>query len=127
MIKVDGKEYDVDVTDVGLDTEFIYKYAERTKDYELKYELGGIFLNQSLTFGMGRNNSDFSRLWDLLSSRSTTDGETGRNVEIWTPIGKLTFLMYPNNVNVKLLHDTKTETWWTGMQVKFIAVKPARR
>ena len=42
MIRVDGKDYDVIVTDVSLDTEFIYKYAERTKDYSMKYELGAV-------------------------------------------------------------------------------------
>lgn len=126
MIKVDGKDYDVIVTDVSLDTEFIYKYAERNENYDLLYELGAVFFNQSLTFGIGKSNTDFSRLWDLLSSRSTIDSGTGHNVEIWTPIGKLTFLMYPNSVNVKMLREKGSETWWSGMNVKFIAVKPAR-
>lgn len=125
MIRVDGKNYDVIVTDVSLDTEFIYKYAERTKDFSMKYELGAVYFNQSLTFGLGKSNSDFSDLWDLLSNKGVDNG-TGHNVEIWTPIGKLTFLMYPNSINVKMLREKGEETWWTGMQVKFIAVKPAR-
>lgn len=125
MIKVDGKEFDVNVTEVGLDTNFIYKYAERTKSYEMKYELGAIFFNQSLTFGIGKSDTDFSKLWDLLSSKGV-DGGTGHNVQIWTPIGKLTFLMYPDKVTVRLIHETKNDTWWNGMQVTFIAVKPSR-
>lgn len=127
MIKVDGKDYDVIVTDVSLDTEFIYKYAERNENYDLLYELGAVFFNQSLTFGIGKSNTDFSRLWDLLSSRSIIDSGTGHNVEIWTPIGKLTFLMYPNSVTVKMVREKGNDTWWTGMNVKFIAVKPARK
>lgn len=43
MIKVDGKEYNVDVTELGLDVEFIYKYAQRTENFELKYELGAVY------------------------------------------------------------------------------------
>lgn len=126
MIKIDGREYDVIVKTVKLDTEFIYKYAERTKDFSLKYELGAVYFNQSFTFGLGRSNSDFADLWDLLSDKGTDNG-TGHNVEIWTPIGKLTFLMYPNSVSVELIQqDKKGETWWSNMQVKFIAVKPAR-
>lgn len=127
MIKVDGKDYDVIVTDVSLDTEFIYKYAERNEDYDLLYELGAVFFNQSITFGIGKSGTDFSRLWDLLSSRSKIDSGTGHNVEIWTPIGKLTFLMYPNAVTVKMVREKGNDTWWTGMNVKFIAVKPARK
>lgn len=125
MIVVDGKEYDVIVNEVDLDTEFVYKYAERTKDFSLKYELGAVYFNQSITFGIGKSNSDFSKLWDLLSDKGIDNG-TGHNVQIWTPIGKLTFLMYPNGVRVKMLREKGGDTWWSGMQVKFIAVKPAR-
>lgn len=125
MIRVDGKDYDVIVTDVSLDTEFIYKYAERTKDFSMKYELGAVYFNQSFTFGLGRSNSDFSELWDLLSNKGVDNG-TGHDVEIRTPIGKMTFLMYPNSISLKLVREKADNTWWTGMQVKFIAVKPAR-
>lgn len=125
-VMVDGTIYQVDVTDVDLDTEFIYKYAERTEDMSLNYELGGIFFNQSLTFGIGQSNTDFATLWDLLSKKSSIDSGTGHNVQIWTPIGKLTFLMYPNSVNCKLFKEADGETWWSGMTVKFIGVKPAR-
>lgn len=125
MIRVDGKDYDVTVTEISLDTEFIYKYAERTKDFSMKYELGAVYFNQSFTFGLGRSNSDFSELWDLLSNKGVDNG-TGHDVEIRTPIGKMTFLMYPNSISLKLVREKADNTWWTGMQVKFIAVKPAR-
>lgn len=126
MIIVDDVSYDVSITDVSLDTEFIYKYAERMEDMSLAYELGGIFFNQSITFGIGKNESDLASLWDVLSAKSSIDEGTGHNVQIWTPLGKMTFLMYPNSVTIKLLHENDTETWWTGMTVKFIGVKPAR-
>lgn len=125
MIKIDGREYDVELTEVNLSTEFLYKYAERTRSYELKYELGAVFFNQSLVFGPGKSGTDFSDLWDTLSDKGI-DGGTGHNVEIWTPIGKLTFLMYPGGINVKMICDVRNDTWWNGMKVDFIAVKPAR-
>lgn len=127
MIQVDGRIYKVDVLKAELDTEFLFKYAERTEDFELRYELGAVFFNQSLTFGMGKSGTDFADLWDLLSSPSALDTGTGHNVVIWLPIGKMEFLMYPNNIKVELVRDKKQDTWWNNMKVKFIGVKPARR
>lgn len=125
MITVDGKSYNVAVTEVSLDTEFIFKYAERTEDYNLNYELGAVYHNQSLTFGiMDTSNQDFVDLYKLLSTKGIDSG-TGHNVEIWTPMGKLTFLMYPNKLSVKMIYEKGSKTWWSDFNVKFIAVKPA--
>lgn len=126
MILVDGRQYDVDITAVGLDVEFMYKYAERTERFDLQYELGAVYFNQSLTFGtMCTDNQDFVDLFRLLSTKSTIDQGTGHDVELWTPLGKMTFLMYPNKLTVNLLQtEMSGNTWWTGMTVKFIAVKP---
>lgn len=126
MIKVDGRTYDVEVTEIGLSVEFMYKYAERTESFDLRYELGAVYFNQSLTFGTEcTDNEDFTDLFKLLSTKSTIDQGTGHNVEIWTPLGKMTFLMYPNGIEVKMLMlEQYGKTWWTGMNVKFIAVKP---
>lgn len=128
-ITVDGVLYDVDVTSVSLDTEFIYKYAERTEDFYLNYELGGVFFNQSITigyaYGAERKSTDFAKLWKLLSSESKVDNGTGHRVKIWTPLGRVTFLMYPDKVTVALKRDRdKFGTWWESMTVNFIAVAP---
>lgn len=130
MITVDGREYDVDVTDLGLDVEFIYKYAERTENYEMQYELGAVYYNQSITFGTSSSdNLDFKELFQLLSTKSSIDEGTGHNVEIWTPLGKMTFMMYPNKLSLKLLLLDKNNenSWWTGFTVTFIALKPIER
>lgn len=129
MITVDGRDYDVDVTEVGLDVEFVYKYAERTENFELSYELGAVYYNQSLTFGIsGSGNGDFRDLFALLSTRSRIDAGTGHNVAIWTPLGKLTFLMYPDRLALNMVHlGEGGESWWTGFTVKFIAVRPVER
>ena len=129
MITVDGRNYNVDVTELGLDVEFIYKFAERTENYELAYELGAVYYNQSLTFGvLGRVNADFRDLFALPSTKSSIDSGTGHNVSVWTPLGKMTFLMYPDKLTLKLiLLDKNQESWWSGFTVKFIAVKPAER
>lgn len=127
MITVDGKEYNVEVTELGLDVEFMYKYAERTEQFDLQYELGAVYFNQSLTFAtVSTDNEDFVKLFKLLSTRSTIDLGTGHNVEIWTPMGRMTFLMYPNKLtlNLKMIEAGINRTWWQGFAVKFIAVKP---
>ena len=127
MITVDSKEYNVEVTELGLDVEFMHKYAERTEQFDLQYELGAVYFNQSLTFAMvSTDNEDFVKLFELLSTRSTIDLGTGHNVEIWTPMGKMTFLMYPNKLtlNLKMIEAGANRTWWQGFTVKFIAVKP---
>lgn len=132
MIKIDGKNYDVPVIKVGLDIEFQYKFAERTENYELNYELAAVFYNQSLTFGTtDTRNKDFVALVQLLSTKSGIDDGTGHEVEIWTPFGKMTFLMYPNKVSMEMKNERKDNnreyTSWTAVTVKFIAVKPAER
>lgn len=125
MIKIDGKEYSVSVTEVSLETEFLYKYATRTESFDLSYELGGVFLNQEIKLGVENSeNDDFVAVYKLLSSKSTIDNGTGHNVQIWTPMGKMTFLMYPNSVQVQLYKERNEKTWWNEMTVKFIAVKP---
>ena len=43
MIKIDGKQYDVPITELGLDVEFQYKFAERNEKYELNYDLAQCF------------------------------------------------------------------------------------
>ena len=133
MIKIDGKQYDVPITELGLDVEFQYKFAERNEKYELNYELGAVFYNQSITFATtDSTNKDFVALVQLLSTKSSIDDGTGHEVEIRTPMGKMVFLMYPNKLSMKMKNtinkDTNEEyTKWGGFTVKFIAIKPAER
>lgn len=128
MLKVDGKTYNVSIVDVSLDVEYIYKYAERTEDFNLNYELGAVYYNQQLKFGVqdtgDNNNSDFVKLVELLSTKSSIDSGTGHNVEIYTPMGKTTFVMYPNKLTMKMKKAREGKTWWSDCTVKFIAVKP---
>lgn len=128
MIVVDGKNYNVKVIEVNLDIDFLYKYAERTENFDMQYELGAVYYNQSLKFGVeNSDNQDFVNLIKLLSTKSKIDGGTGHNVQIWTPFGKITFLMYPNKLTMKLNQEKHGKTWWSDASVKFIAVKPVER
>lgn len=128
MIKLDGKDYKLNVTDVGLDVDFLYKYARRTEDFNMEYELGAVFYNQSITVGTeDSNNPDFVEFVRVLSTKSKLDNGTGHNIEIRTPMGQMTFLMYPDKLTMKLYKQRDARTWWTGLTIKFIAVKPVER
>lgn len=125
QIFVDGVGYDLNVTNITLDTEFLYKYAERTEDFSLSYELGAIYLNQEITLGTeDEGNEDFVKLWKVLSSKSTIDNGTGHEVRILTPAGYLNCLMYPNSVNLNFQRYDSLHPKWKGLKVKFIMVNP---
>lgn len=127
MITVDERQFAVDVTDIGLDVEFVYKYAERTESGEMQYELGAVYYNQSITFGTSSSqNEDFKALFKLLSTKSNIDNGTGHRVAVQTPIGEIKFMMYPDKLSMKMLHAdiSRGETWWTGFTVNFTALKP---
>lgn len=128
MIEVDGRKYKVSVESVNIDAEFMYKYAKRTENFDLNYELGAVFYNQQITLGVeDTDNTDFVDLFKLLTTKSSIDKGTGHNVKLWTPLGQLNFLMYPNKVTANLYKQNGEKTWWSGMQVKFIMVKPVEK
>lgn len=125
MIKLDGKNYKLNVIDVGLDVEFLYKYARRTEDFNMNYELGAVFYNQQITVGTeDSNNPDFVEFVKVLSTKSKIDNGTGHQIEIRTPMGMMSFLMYPDKLTMKLFKQRDERTWWQNLVIKFIAVKP---
>jgi len=125
QIYVDGVGYSLNVTNLKLDTEFLYKYAERTEDFGLSYELGAIYYNQEITLGTeDTGNEDFVNLWKVLSSKSTIDKGTGHNVRLLTPTGYVTCLMYPNSVSLEFSKYDVLKPKWKGLKVKFIMVNP---
>ena len=121
MIKIDDIMYDVDIVDLDLDVEFIYKYAERLSDGTLHSEISSVFFNQSITFGKGQNNTDFMYLFNKLSELIEYHA-----VEIYTPAVVGRFNMYCSNVKLKMIKEKLSNTYWEGMTVKFIACNPVR-
>ena len=75
---------------------------------------------------------DFVELVQLLSKKSSLDNGTGHKVTVWTPMGRMKFLMYPNKLSMKMKsvtnRDSENEcTKWASLKVKFIAVTPVER
>lgn len=125
-ITIDGTTYDVDVDEINIEGEFLYKFAERVNSGEFKSEAIGFFENQSILF-RGSNNSDFVALYEELSTKNT-DGNYNKPVEVFSPIGKYTFDMYPDKLFVKMKRyvDGAGNDWWGECLIKFIAVEKVR-
>lgn len=125
-ITVDGTLYNVEIDEIDIEGEFLYKYAERVISGEFKSEAIGFFENQSLTF-RGDNNSDFVALYEELSTLNA-EGNFNKSVEVFSPIGKYSFDMYPDKLFVKMKRyvDGNGSDWWGDCKIKFIAVNKVR-
>lgn len=117
---MDGVTYNVDITNVQIEGEFLYKYANRTQNGDFQSEGLGYFENQSLTFS-GGPSSDFVALYQALTQLQA-DGTFNHEVELYSPLGKYNFDMYPNRLPISLDKISGTDTWWGEMSVKFTAV-----
>lgn len=125
MIEIDGVSYDVTVTEVNLDTEFLMKFAERVPGRGIVYEVEGIYLNQSFSLGVGSEKDDMGKVWDMLSS-FTPNRDINHTILLHTPVGRLRVLMYPSRISIKLVKQTDDNSYWSGMTVEFIPVKAVR-
>ena len=121
IIKLDDNEYDLFITDYDINGEFLYKYAERVENGDLKSEAIGFFENQTLTI-LGNNDEDFVKFYEYLSTIKV-DGTFNVMTEVFSPVGTYEFLMYPNNLNTKLkMIDKEGTNWWATMAITFTAV-----
>ena len=119
-IKINGVTYNVNIIDLDINGEFLYKYANRVSNGDFKSEAIGYFENQLITF-KGDQDSDFVELYRELA-REKADGTFNVSIEVFSPLGKYVFDMYPNKLSVKLRHiDKKGQNWWGEMPVRFIA------
>lgn len=120
-ITIDSTVYNVQIIGIAIEGEFLYKYAERTEDGDLKSEGIGYYENQSITF-RGDQDSDFVNLYQTLSELQS-DGTFNHTTEVFSPLGNYNFEMYPNRLGVELEYiDQDDGKWWGEMSVKFTAV-----
>jgi len=121
IIKLDGNEYDLFVTGLNINGEFLYKYAERVESGEFKSEAIGFFENQTLSI-KGDNDLSFVEFYEYLSTLKS-DGTYNVLTEVFSPVGTYEFLMYPNRLNINLKTiDKSGSNWWATMDITFTAV-----
>lgn len=119
--KMDGKTYNVNITEYIPDGEFLYKYAERTENGDLKSEAIGYFQNLTITFS-DSSDSDFADLYNDLKTIQP-DGTTNHEIEFINPVETINQLMYPNQLTTPIIRLRQgTNSFWGEMKVKFIAV-----
>lgn len=120
MITIDGTDYDIPISGIKRNAEFLDKYAERTEDGILHRELIGVYFNYSLQFGRTNNTTEYAALWDKLT-------EATEFHEVVVPDGDgapVTFTAYFAGVSDELRKDTDAKTFWKNLTVNFIAQEP---
>jgi hypothetical protein len=124
-ITVNGVEYDVELMEIKIQGDFLYKYFERTQSGDTKTEAIGFFENQVLGFGYKPDN-DFVALYEELSTKNS-EGNYNKTIEVFAPTGIYTFEMYPDmlHIDMKRLEDDDT-AWWGVMLVTFTATSKRR-
>lgn len=121
LFEMDGTTYEIDITELSIDGQFLYKYAERVENGDFKAEGIGFFENMSITF-KGTPNNDFAQLYSDLKELQA-DGTFNHDIKTITPLGEYTQKAYPDKLGVPIArYDESINSWWGEMTVKFIAV-----
>jgi len=120
--EMDGIIYNVEILDIKIEGEFLFKYAQRTENGDLNSEAIGFFENASMTF-KGGYDSDFVALYSALR-KIGEDGTTNHDVKLLSPEGSFTQKMYPNKLGVAVVRTdpNNTKVFWGELPVKFVAI-----
>lgn len=125
-ITIDGIKYNVKITQIKINGEFLYKYAERVTSGDLLAEGIGFFENQSIVIE-GDQDNDFKSLYQKLK-KLEDDGTFNKTVQTFSPLEDYNQLMYPDKLSVPMIRleydeSNNIKAWWGEMTVKFIAVQ----
>ena len=125
-LTVDSVEYDVFIEKVIIDGQFLYKFAERTISGDFNAEAIGFVENQSITI-LGNNDNDFVSLYEALSTINA-DGNYNKTVEVFSPLGKYEFEMYPDKLRVELKRyvDGAGNDYFGSITIQFTATSCVR-
>jgi len=119
--EMDDKTYNVNIMEYVPDGEFLYKYAERVENGDLKSEAIGFFQNLTVTF-KGGSDTDFAQLYADLKEVQE-DGTFNHTINFINPAETVNQLMYPDKLQVPIIRLSEDGlSYWGEMTVKFIAV-----
>lgn len=121
-IVIDGTTFDIPVTGIKRNAEFLDKFAERTEDGVLHRELIGVYFNYLLEFGRTTNTTEYAALWEKLTEPEEFHTVTVPDLDA----APLTFTAYFAGVSDELRKDTTAKTFWKNLRVNFIAKEPTR-
>lgn len=122
MIKVDGIEYNINVTSLKQEGTFVDKSAERTEDWDLQREVAGLFFNYRVKLGNIQDKETAYAFFNKICE--VVDFHT---VELPHNDTTLTFKAYVTGVTRNLLKYKAGDNRWGGYEVRFIAKEPQYR
>jgi hypothetical protein len=123
-ITIDSTTYDVNIKVVNRKPEFLYKYAERVENGDLKSEILGVYYNADFECGMSAHNvADYAALFLKL----TEPVESHEITVPGAPSGYATFDCYFANVrDVVAKYQHNGVDYFRNLSFSVIAISPAR-
>lgn len=121
MIEIDGTEYNVGISSLIRQSEFLDASASRSLSGTLKRKLIGVFCNYEVKFIIGVN-TDYNNLYEKLTEA----------VEFHTVVMPyndtiLEFEAYITTVQDQLIRSKSDRNYWGNLTVKFIAKEPYKK
>lgn len=121
-IIIDGKRYDVPVSDVVRNADVLDKYANRTENGDLKRKGIGVYYNYEISFGFTTDTVAYDSLYSKL-----TEAKEFHNVTVPASGGDFSFKAYITKVSDKMLAQYKGKNYFGELKASFTAKAPARR
>lgn len=121
IIKIDGTNFDLNITSLQEEDTFVDKYAERTESYDLERELVGLFINYRVKLGNIQDEIQAQKFINKIR-------EVVPYHEVELPFDNTTlkFKAYITGITRNLL-NTVGGNKWGGYEVRFIAKAPQFR
>lgn len=117
MIKIDGEDFDVEITSIDMSADMLDKYAERTNDGILHRELIGVYYNFEIAFASGYSNpTEYARLW-----RKLTEATEFHQVTLYDEAGEYTQWGYFANTKHSISKVKSGVPYWKSLSTSFVA------
>lgn len=121
-IYIDGKRYDVPVTEIVRTADVLDRYAKRTENGGLKRKLIGVYFNYEITFGDTLSTETYNELYAKL-----TEPREFHDVIVPASDGDYAYTAYITGVQDKMVAQYGDKNYYGSLKASFIAKEPARR
>lgn len=121
-IIIDGKRYNVPVSEINRTADVLDKYANRTENGDLKRKGIGVYFNYEISFGFTTNTAAYNSLFNKL-----TEPEEFHTVTVPASNGDFTFKAYITKVSDQMVAQYKGKNYFGELKASFTAKAPARR
>lgn len=119
QIIIDGKEYDVALTELKRKADILDKYAERSEDGILHREVIGTYYNYTLKIRVNNDIKLYNELFDVLSAPVASHSVKLINEEVQ-------FDGYFSSIEDEVSRVTPEGTIYKGLSCRLTAMAPRR-